>query len=259
MGATALLNELGERRLQEDRCLIKRFNSGDLDGCLIGVFDGHNGGKTAEYCMARFAKYFEPTSALDVPDAMRRAIAKLAVETKGFEAGTTLSVVCILESHDSATAAVIGDSPILMRNIAGGEWHSPNHNVGVNQREREAAIKRGAKYVVHEGGTGYIHRDVDGFGLQLGRALGDKSLRTILSDIPDMYTMRRPTFVMVMTDGMVDLTEDDQSAIDEVADIAEKAGHPSIAVLRMLSWREKRGRMRDNLSAVLWQHTTSRV
>ena len=251
MGIASTASEQGLRRKQEDRCLVHKFSTNKIDGWLLAVFDGHGGEMASEYCHSNIAKHFTPpVDVSKIQATLQSTVARLARETAKFHPGTTLSAACIVENHDVVTVAVIGDSPIILANTDGLIWHSPKHNVGVNKKERDEAIARGASY----DGDGYIGtaQYTDG-GLQLSRSLGDAPFRSILSDIPDMYTMQKPSFVLITSDGIVDLTEDSQQELDKVADIARRAANPTIGCLDILAWRSKQRPLNDNATIVLWK------
>jgi len=144
------------------------------------------------------------------PIVIRNAFAKLAGLTKDFLSGTTASVAYIPWnkaatpwSIDTVWVAVIGDSPVIVKDAAGKVNISPEHNVRTNMAERKAAEGRGG--YVH-GGYLYDPQDRDGPGLQMGRALGDKSLARVLSREPDIYPVAvgPSSFVLLATDGAFD-------------------------------------------------------
>jgi len=119
------------------------------EGTLLGVFDGHGGDEAAALCEDQLPGIFadeigEPGA--DALTAIRKAFAKLADLTKELESGTTASVAYFpwnksaeTWSIDAVWVAVLGDSPVIVKDIAGGINISPEHNVRTNMAEKAAA------------------------------------------------------------------------------------------------------------------------
>ena len=240
---------IGSREGQEDRYYMNPIRMHDIEGYLLAVFDGHNGEETAQYCRAHFANYFQPRNAVDVPDALSRAIVRLSQKTRAFESGSTLSAVCVLEDleghHDIAVVAVLGDSPVIVRREDGSVWTSTLHNVGTNEEERREAIANGAYF-----GFGYISMTLSGPGLQLSRALGDAPFRSILSDTPEISVIESPAAVLVASDGIFNETYSDKDTMQELGkQLAEFEDANAV-----LNWRMHLGeKLRDNTTVLLWK------
>jgi len=170
----------------------------------MAVFDGHGGAQVSHLASERFPVLFvnEITEPGTTPaQAFERSIAKLNLETQHFVPGSTLSAVFVPAKGDTATCAVIGDSPIIVKDAEGKTNIGPEHNVRTNLAEAEAAKKRGG-FV----GGGYLYATYNGDGLQMARALGDSGLAKVLSRVPDIYEVKLgpSSFVIVATDGAFD-------------------------------------------------------
>lgn len=190
----------GARPYQEDRLFTATYEK----GMLLGVFDGHGGHETSHLVSEELPSIFadeigEPKAT--PRSALRRTIRRLAEMTKDFLSGTTVSLAYVPYRGRTVTCAVLGDSPIIVRDAAGKVVHSPDHNVRTNPAEEQAVLDRGG-FVV----GGYAYHNRFGAGLQMARALGDYELRKVLSRKPDIYSVRvgKGSFVAVATDGVLD-------------------------------------------------------
>lgn len=188
------------RPYQEDRF----FTCGCPKGLLIGVFDGHGGEYVSHYASEKFPGIFadEITEPKATPRiALKKAIKKLVTLTQPHAAGSTLSLVYIPYRGNTVTCAVMGDSPIIIKDAKGEINIGPEHNVRTNEAERKAAEDRGG-FV----SGGYLCASFSGGGLQMARALGNIHLNRVLSRTPDIYTVKinKDSFVIVATDGVFD-------------------------------------------------------
>lgn len=190
----------GLRPYQEDRVFTASYEK----GLLLGVFDGHGGHEASQRAVDELPGIFadeitEPKAT--VRSALRKTIRKLAIMTQDYVEGTTLSLAFIPFRGSRITCAVIGDSPILIKDAEGKIVHSPEHNVRTNEAEAEAVRKRGG-FVAN----GYAFHNRFGVGLQMARALGDAELRKVLSTKPDIYSVKvnKDSFVIVASDGVFD-------------------------------------------------------
>jgi serine/threonine protein phosphatase PrpC len=173
---------------------------------------------------------------------LRRIVARLCQHTEKFLSGTTLSIALVLEEQDEAVIAVLGDSPIVVIDQSERVHISPEHNVGANLTERQAAVGRGGMYQ-----DGYILNE-HGRGLQLSRALGDANFDGILSREPDIYTIKGPRWVLVGTDGLLDPAHYNTAALATgLAALRSK----NVTARGIVDWAMARG-LKDNATAVLW-------
>lgn len=245
MSAISSACVVGERDEQEDRYCMHPFRMDGLEGHLLAVFDGHGGMSTAQRCRTLLPQCFTPRNAEDVPTALTKAIAQLAKDVCSCESGTTVSVACILESHDIAVIAVLGDSPVVVRKNDGSLWMSSQHNVGNNATELKAALARGAHY-----SFGYISVTQHGAGLQLSRALGDASFRKILSDTPEVSIVESPSAVLLATDGVFNDEYTDEETLRKFGALCAK----DVDANDILNWRMREGgRLTDNVTVLLWK------
>ncbi len=250
-GVVSAAQVQGPRDYQEDHLVHVPFASArNGKGHLLGVLDGHGGGEVARYCSKVVPRLFDP-EAPDIGYELAKIVAQLDARTSLDDAGTTLSLACVNESKRIVTAVVVGDSPVIIVDRNSQVRVSVEHNVRTNEVERQAAIGRGA---VYEGGYIYdVSEDgvPSGAGLQLSRALGNRTLRRILSRTPTLshYRLGVRSVVMVASDGVFD---SGRSSIDSrtftglLARAA--AGCDAEDVLR---WREEQG-LEDNASLIVW-------
>jgi serine/threonine protein phosphatase PrpC len=175
----------GRRDYQEDRY----FTSTMPEGTLIAVLDGHGGDAVSHLASEELPGLFadeigEPGAVNHVDEVLRTVIQKINIMTQDQQPGSTLSLVFIPIDKPVVYCAVMGDSPIIIRDKDGKTNISPDHNVRTNYIEAEAAKARGG-FV--EGG--YLFATFDGMGLQMARALGDSHLNAVLSRVPDVYSV----------------------------------------------------------------------
>jgi serine/threonine protein phosphatase PrpC len=190
----------GGRPYQEDRL----FKATMQEGVLIAIFDGHGGHETAHWASEEFHGLF--VDAIGEPKATPRtafknAIHKLAIMTQAQGPGSTLSAVFIPAKGNTVTCAVLGDSPIIIKDAKGKINIGPEHNVRTNEVEAQRVRDLGG-FVV----DGYAYDNRFGGGLQMARALGDSSLARILSRVPDVYSVKvnKDSFVILASDGVFD-------------------------------------------------------
>src|SRR5205085_1169323 len=94
----------------------------------------------ASFQLALNASPTDPSRALR--DTVQRMAQRLSIEPSG----STLSAVYISPDKKVAHVAILGDSPVIIRDSR-GEWNlSPLHNARTNLEERTAALAQGARY-----------------------------------------------------------------------------------------------------------------
>jgi serine/threonine protein phosphatase PrpC len=235
----------GSRSYMEDT----HFVSTRPEGTLLAVFDGHGGHEASERAFEQFASLFLVQMGKDVGDvsrALRASIFYLAETLRDYKDGTTLSAVYVPKEGNIVTAAVIGDSPILI----GGStslWVGPDHNVRSNPAEADAVQERGGFIA-----NGYAMEHYSGSGLQMGRALGDMGLSSILSTEPEIkeVLITNETFILVATDGLFDPGHRNHDAIGDVVKLLRSGSHGEFTaedLVRNALYR-KTG---DNVTAIL--------
>ena len=190
----------GQRPYQEDRF----FTVSCPKGLLIGVFDGHGGEHVSHLASEEFPGIFadEITEPKATPrKALKKAIKKIVSMTQSNAAGSTLSLAYIPYRGGTVTCAVMGDSPIIIKDAKGEINIGPEHNVRTNAAERKAAEDRGG-FV----SGGYLCASFSGGGLQMARALGNYHLNRVLSREPEIYTVKvnKDSFIIVASDGVFD-------------------------------------------------------
>jgi len=233
----------GQRPYQEDRLFIATYQ----EGTLIGVFDGHGGNEVSQIAVDTLPGYFadEISEPKATPrTALKKTIAKVNKLTKDKMAGSTLSLAFIPLNKKIVYCAVIGDSPIIIKDSKGAINISPDHNVRTNEAEAQAVRDRGG-FVV----DGYAYHNRFAMGLQMARALGDAELSKVLSRKPDIYSVRinKDSFVIVATDGAFDPGHYDfKVAAEAVVKLVGDGGEAQAIVDRAI--QIKTG---DNVSALV--------
>lgn len=190
----------GHRSYQEDRL----FTLTGEEGTLLAVFDGHGGAECSHLCSEALPGIWADEITADGATprtALANSIQKLNLQTQHMDPGSTISLVFIPVKSDTVTVAIMGDSPVIIKDANGKTNIAPDHNVRTNHEEAEAAKARGG-FV--EGG--YLFAAYDGMGLQMARALGDAYLNKVLSRIPDIYDVKinKDSFIIAASDGCFD-------------------------------------------------------
>lgn len=261
-GQVTFASEKGPRIYQEDRFLVlKPRIEKDFSGWLLAIMDGHGGSSVSEFCFYNLPGAFERASNAGrgkvneevLAEAIRWLVKQMRKDfcKSAIFSGSTLSLVYVDELALIARVAVLGDSPIIIKDSSGKVVVSPEHNVRTNLAEREAAVKRGAVYFRNSVGVGFSD-----YGLQLSRALGDYVLESILSREPETYSINLgpESFVLVASNGLLDpghknpkpLTD---SVVASVVAQIEKGATAVDLVKDAISVRATR----DNVTAVLWR------
>jgi serine/threonine protein phosphatase PrpC len=243
----------GERSHQEDRFVHQWIDLPSIPkgiGWLLGVFDGHRGGRTADKASHEFIPLF--SSMLDahggnVPAALRDTFASLNKMTRVHICGSTASVVFVPQDAESVYMAVLGDSPVAVLSSDGKVHVGPDHNVRTNSRERSAALARGGVFY-----EGYLEdSQLPGVGLQMARALGDADLDRVLSREPEIETfpLGGKGIVLVGSDGL--LLPGAGSNQDQLARLLSMIHQGADAeVLIQDALRRQTG---DNVTAIVWR------
>lgn len=193
------------RRLhQEDRFFIDHLDSSNV---FFGVFDGHGGEIAAEYAAANCSRIFRELllgSNFAGLDILSEVIHILNFDLRHSYTGTTASIVHLNEKQKFANVAVIGDSPVIIKDADGKIWVAPEHNVRSNAAEAAAATASEDGIIV----DGYLFdaRNLDGGGLQMSRALGDRELDVVLNREPEVFriSLAKNSWVLCGTDGILD-------------------------------------------------------
>jgi len=238
--------EKGPRPYQEDRNIHMAVACGSRPcGELLAVMDGHGGEEVSEFCEKEIRKIFQLFRTEQAKTALKKLVAELSLRTTHFNEGSTISLALITNNPRKVSVAVLGDSPVVVYDKQGKLHTSPEHNVRSNLKERKAAEQRGGIY-----SGGYIWNDLGdlGQGLQMGRALGDAHLGGILSRRPDVYSIERPVWVLVASDGLFDPGHSNTDAlVEEIRKYAERNANAD----ELMKWAETRG-LKDNATALVW-------
>ena len=243
-GTVTVARKKGPRTYQEDFHFFAPIEQHGISGWLLAVMDGHGGKEVAQFSAREIPHLFELRSAEHAEEALKKLVQKLHAGTRHLEAGSTLSLVLILEQEKRAVVAVLGDSPVVIFDTNGKQYVSPEHNVRSNPAELAAAESRGASYSL-----GYIYSPMSTRGLQLSRALGNASLDSILSRKPDVYTVSEPAWVLVASDGLMDPGHgiNQETFIPALKMFAEARA----TAKELMVWAEKIGLI-DNATAIVW-------
>jgi serine/threonine protein phosphatase PrpC len=189
------------RSYQEDRSFIHIQKNGEV---LLGVFDGHGGHWVSELAVNDTPKIFKSlkkTVKKDPELAIKQLFEKLVEKTNEYTSGSTAAVVWIKDNV--AHVGILGDSRVIIGKVNGEHWISPEHNVRSNIIEAHAAEKLGG-YVA---ANGYLfdRSQYQGEGLQMSRALGDRSLRNVLNREPEIFhiPLEKDGWILLCSDGLI--------------------------------------------------------
>jgi serine/threonine protein phosphatase PrpC len=188
----------GTRYHQEDRLCVAKHNG----AVLLAVMDGHGGEGAADLVLENIKTSFERARAGShgILKALQATFSDLHSRTKDERSGSTLSTAYIPRRAKAVYVAVLGDSPVAIKNPGQPTWSSPEHNARTNTEERQEAEKRGAVFA-----NGYLFDRHMQHGLQLSRALGDSSLGFLNRKAETFKVPIGPgAIVMLATDGVYD-------------------------------------------------------
>lgn len=241
----------GQREYQEDRYIVQHLAMPDGTGgiTVLAVMDGHGGSEVAEYLKEAFIETLMSTglapraATQNWRTVLASSFTVLAETTKEMAAGSTLSVVLLPDNESRAYVAVIGDSPVVIKDAQSNLNIGPEHNAISNAAERDAAISRGAAF----DGT-YLRSTDSGYGLQMSRALGDNAL-DFLYRVPEIYEvgLNDESFIIVASDGLFDPAHaDTKSEIERIAELVENGADAQALVQDALHRRTG-----DNVTAVV--------
>lgn len=238
-GWVSSATNMGSRGYQEDRIVIFQISIESEKGWLLAVMDGHSGHMAAEFCAKNLPEYFLKTSAFFLNELIRI----LYNETKNMSAGCTISLVYISETKRKAFVAVLGDSPIIIKNKE-QVWLSPEHNIRTNENDREKVVLKGAAYF-----NGYMCNPRTGRGLQLTRSLGDSEFDQFLIREPEIFNfdLDESSIVLVASDGLIDPKHGDRD-ITKFLKMAEE-GKTASDLVKDALYRQTE----DNVTAIIWR------
>lgn len=236
----------GAREYMEDTSIVSTISSVDLNGTLLAVFDGHGGEFVSKFAALHVERFFLQSEGIEITDRLFDTIALLSeyVDGENLPSGSTASIVYIDHGRAEAHVAVLGDSPVLVYSPSKGLWQGPDHNVRSNPEEQAAAIARGG----HMYG-GYICNR-SGQGLQMGRALGNPHLKSILSRTPEVFTVdiEAGGWLLVASDGLFDPGHQSDKSLHDVSETLTK--FPQVEAQELVDGALAR-RTGDNVTAIL--------
>jgi serine/threonine protein phosphatase PrpC len=196
-GTVTMGSVQGLRDAQEDRYVVARMGE---HGWLLAIFDGHNGAGAAQAAAERvesavssaLAQYGVGTG------AMSAAVGVLRDEVAERIDGSSATVVYVDEEAARVYAAVLGDSPVIVRNADGDVAIGPLHNTAANPEDADRAVERGAILV----GPYLVHPEKME-GVNLTRTIGDAELG-FLGRAPEVLeaSLGARSFVLVASDGV---------------------------------------------------------
>jgi serine/threonine protein phosphatase PrpC len=235
----------GPRSDQQDRYVVTPVKGGQF----LAVMDGHGGRETADFAAVVMPslvekKFWEFRG--DAKQAYTAIFQELAEKSARETSGSTVSAVFLPEGAQVAQVAILGDSPVMIQNSE-KLWMSPLHNARSNLGERRAAIALGAEYQ-----EGYlVDPRMPGQGLQLSRALGDRSLAGILNRNPEVFSipLGAGSRILLASDGILDSVEIDlEGQLKRLISLIEN-GKGAQALVDDALARETG----DNVTVVIWQ------
>jgi serine/threonine protein phosphatase PrpC len=194
--------EKNNRPYQEDNFFVHEVNS----TILLGVFDGHGGEDVSEFCALYSPQIFDKLKKEPESTILKRIIRKLNTLTS-FPArvsGSTASLVFINSSHTIAHVAILGDSPVIIRDANNNIWIAPEHNVRSNPAEAKKAVTKYPGFIM-QGYLGDSRKPWYG-GLQMSRALGDADFNSILNRNPEVFQIpiNENSWILCGSDGIFD-------------------------------------------------------
>jgi serine/threonine protein phosphatase PrpC len=238
-------SEIGNRSSQEDRYASKQLKGLHDTGWLLAVADGHGGAGAAEICQSLIMDYILDPNEETVENHLRVFFQELNKATIHItRGGAVISIACILEKADLVAVAILGDAPVFVLDKVGAFHRSPDHNIRTNRDELDRALARGAVYA----DRGYIYPPDHSFGLQFGRALGNSNFGRILSREPEVYIVKNPLWVAVLSDGALDPSHEKQ--MPDSFGMLAKTGADANDVI---NWTIQQGALEDNATAVIWR------
>ena len=239
---------------QEDRSLLRFLPNNEV---LLGVFDGHGGRWVADYAERHFSVTFRAVQKkfpeLTPEQTLHLVFARINQKVRQYYSGSTAAIAWLKLNENVVYVAILGDSQVFIKTPDGNIWESPEHNISSNNAELLAGLARGGRLKY---GTTYLFDSyqIDGMGLQVGRALGDRDLDRILNREPEIsrVEINKDSWILIGSDGLIDpefnnpvdlknfilkLTEDPKTtALSLVTAAAKLDNHDnSTAVLARLS------------------------
>lgn len=236
-----------KRDYQEDRFFVDHL---DENNSIFGVFDGHGGSAAADYASTRAAIIFRDLlleNDFAGPAILGAVIQKLNSELLPYESGTTASLVHINTKHKFADVAIIGDSPVIIKNDKDEIWIGPEHNVRSNKLEANEAVLKGGVII-----QGYLYDSYarDYGGLQMSRTLGDKYFSNVLNRNAEVFRipLNKNSWVLCGTDGILDPGHINNTTLTN--DIVELITIPSVVAEDIIQVAINAGSF-DNATAIL--------
>lgn len=242
-------SEKGMRNYQEDRLYIKEVKLPEDSGVFLAVMDGHGGERVAQFCENSLASIItvvvghkKRVGLFEIQEIFRL----LNEQTLDMESGSTLSLVFVSQRDATVHVGILGDSPVIVKDFNGQINISPEHNARTNEKEREAAVQRGAFY----SSNGYLCSQ-SGNGLQMSRSLGDAEFGKFLDRSPEVYSLKvgLGSFVAVLSDGIVDPGHGDSNSLKHVISMIENGASAKKLVTDALKRRTG-----DNVTAIVWRN-----
>ncbi len=250
MSKVSTAQENGPRPTQEDFISVLG-GSKPGSALMLSVFDGHSGAQTAKTCFSHVGPIFEARKSGSAEQFLFRLVAELDGMTRENVSGSTASCVLIEPPKRLMTAAILGDSPVVVLDKNGKVHIGPIHNVKTNLIESEAAKHRGG--VIRADGCYVMNPSTSKpCGIQITRALGDLEMGVIVSKEPEIFSVADPVWILVASDGLLDHTivgnkNKLRAFIDYVKSLKPSADD-------LIVWARRRG-FYDNTSAVVWDVT----
>jgi serine/threonine protein phosphatase PrpC len=254
----------------EDRYVIRRVDLEGLPhgrGLLLMVLDGHGGPRVVEQVYRDFPPFFEDAMIQtmgDVRSSLEGTFQRAHEQTRGIEGqGTTVSVTYFPDDEKQVYAAVLGDSPVIVRDENGVDHLLPLHAVKTNDAERQRVSRlveqhsrraEGSDSAFFHLGGSFIRRfvpvgkeDLRVQDMTVSAALGDNEFDPLLRRQPEIFTfsLGEGSFVLLGSDGLFSLPEQAPPVIEQ---IDQGAQAPDLA-----AQAPRRGK--DDVTALLWRAT----
>lgn len=236
------------RKYQEDRSLLRFLPNNEI---LLGIFDGHGGAWVADYAERHVPTTFRAIQKiapqLTPEETLQLLFKRINQKVDRSCSGSTAAIAWVKLNENVVYVAILGDSQVFIKTSNKKIWESPEHNVATNRAELLAGIARGGK--LDHSGT-YLCAPCEGMGLQMGRALGDRDLGSILNREPEIcrVEINKDSWLLIGSDGLIDPAHDDKLKLKDF--VLKLAENPKTTALSLVT-QAAAINQGDNSTAVL--------
>lgn len=217
---------------------------------FVAVLDGHGGSNVAEFVAKRLRKEIPKyVHWYDMESSLERLfvnLQELTLTNIPDESGTTLSLACWLTNHPQIVwCANVGDSTIRLFQPL--EYKTKRMSKDHKPHLREEQQRMSSWNIPYQIVDGYLM--VEGNGLAMTRALGDRGHAALLSSVPHVtsHIIRNNCTLLLASDGFWE-NQPPSSNINNLRSFMHKnLARPARDILK---WRLDNGPDHDNISIV---------